>query len=178
VPNSHFDIKGDRVMITIRRIALVSSVTIALTALVATADAQSYGPGSGLMGPGMMMGPEMMGRGGFGRMCSPAAAGFAEWRLDRLERLIKPTDAQRIKFDEYKAASSKAAEIMRSACPTEVPATMPGRMEAMEKRMDAMLQSVKVVRPTLDAFYATLTEDQKKRLDSNSGPRRFWRWRE
>ena len=60
VPNSHFDIKGDRVMTTIRRIALVSSVTIALTALVAAADAQSYGPGSGLMGPGMMMGPEMM----------------------------------------------------------------------------------------------------------------------
>ena len=131
-----------------------------------------------MMGPGMMMGPEMMGRSGLGRMCRPAAAGFAEWRIDRLERLIKPTDAQRGKFDEFKAASNKAAEIMRSACPTDVPATMPGRMEAMEKRMDAMLQSVKAVRPTLDAFYATLTDEQKKRLDSSSGPRRFWRWHE
>ena len=165
-------------MAAIRRFALISSATIALIALVAAADAQSYGPGSGLMGPGMMMGPEMLGRGGIGRMCSPAAAGFAEWRLDRLDRLIKPTDAQRIKFDEYKAASSKAMEIMRSACPTEVPATITGRMAAMEKRMDAMLQSIKIVRSALDAFYATLTDEQKKRLDSNSGPRRFWRWRE
>jgi hypothetical protein len=170
-------------MTVIRRLALISSAAIALTALAAAANAQHNGPGSGMMGPEMMMGPGMMGpgmmgpgmmgHGGFGRMCDPAAAGFAERRLDRLERLIKPTDAQRGKFDEFKAASNKAAEIMRSACPTDMPATMPGRMEAMEKRMDAMLQSVKTVRPALEAFYATLSDEQKARLDSRSGRHRF-----
>ena len=166
-------------MVVIGRIALIASAAITWMALVGAADAQPYGGGPGMMGPGTMMGPAMMGRHGFGRMCSPAAAGFAAWRIDRLERLIKPTDAQRSKFDEFKAASSKAADIMRTACPVDVPATMPGRMEAMEKRMDAMLQAVKSVRPALDAFYATLNSEQKARLDSNSGPhRRFWRWRE
>lgn len=165
-------------MITIRRIALISSATIAFAALIAAADAQPYGREPGMMGPEMMIGPGMMGRGGFGRMCGPAAAGFAEWRLDRLERRIKPTEAQRGKFDEFKAASNKAVDVMRSACRTNVPATMPARMEAMEKRMDAMLQAVKIVRPALDEFYATLTDEQKKRLDSDYGPRRFWRWRE
>ena len=126
----------------------------------------------------MMMGPAMMGRGGFSRMCSPAAAGFAAWRIDRLERVIRPTDAQRAKFDEFKEASNKAADVMRAACPTDMPATMPERMEAMEKRMDAMLQAVKSMRPALDAFYATLSSEQKARLDTNSGPRRSWRWRE
>ena len=173
-------------MTVIRRLALISSAAIALTALVAAANAQHNGPGSGMMGPEMMMGPGMdrgmmgpgmMGHGGSGRMCGPAAAGFTERRFDRLERLIKPTDAQRGKFDEFKAASSKAAEIMKSACATDMPATMPGRMEAMEKHMDAMLQSVKTVRPALEAFYATLSDEQKARLDSNSGPRHR-RWHE
>lgn len=74
-------------------------------------------------------------------MCSSRATGFAEWRLDRLERVVKPTDAQRAKFHEFKAASHKAAETMRAACSTDIPTTMVGRM--VEKRLDAMLQAVK-----------------------------------
>ncbi len=163
-------------MSTSRRITLIASAALALVALVAAADAQPYGPGT-MMGPGMM-GPGMMGRGGFGPMCSPAAAGFAEWRIDRLEQVIKPTDAQRTKFDELKTASNKAANIMRSACPTEFPKTAVARMEVMEKHADAMLQAIKTVRPTMEAFYATLTDEQKTRLDSNTGRGRFWRWRD
>lgn len=162
-----------------RRVAVIASAALALATLVGTADAQPYGPGGRgqSWGPGMMMGPGMMGR-GFGRMCGPAAAGFAEWRLDRLEQVVKPTDAQRAKFDEFKAASKKAADIMRTACPTDFPATAVGRMEAMEKRMDAMLQAVKTVRPALEGFYAVLSDEQKARLDSNAGPGRYWRWRD
>jgi hypothetical protein len=117
----------------------------------------------------MMMGPGMMGPGMMGPMCSPRAAGMAEWRIDRLERAIKPTEAQRAKLDEFKAASLKAAEAMRSA------ASMVGRMEAMEKRLETMLQAIKTVRPALDAFYATLTDEQKTVLDSDGGRRRFWK---
>jgi len=64
---------------------------------------------------------------------------------------------------------------MRSACPVEVPATAIGRMEAMEKRMDAMLQSIKIVRPALEAFYATLSDEQRVRLDTAPERGRFWR---
>ena len=45
----------------------------------------------------------------------------------------------------------------------------------MEKRLDAMLQAVKTIRPALDAFYATLSDDQKARLDTPLGRIRFWR---
>jgi hypothetical protein len=55
---------------------------------------------------------------------------------------------------------------------------MPGRMELMEKRLDAMLQAVKIVRPAFDSFYASLTDEQKTRLNTSSGPGRFWRWRD
>jgi hypothetical protein len=103
---------------------------------------------------------------------------MAEWRIDRLERIIKPTDAQRAKLDDLKAASAKSVETMRATCNTELPATVPGRMEAMEKRLEAMLQAVKSVRPAFDAFYGTLTDEQKQRLNANTGPGRFWRWRD
>ena len=131
-----------------------------------------------MIGPGMMMGPGIVGPGAFGRMCGPGATGFTEWRTDRLEQALKLTDAQRPKFGEFKAASAKAAEAMRDACPTELPGTMTGRMEVMEKRTEAMLQAIKVVRPALDAFYATLTDQQKAQMNSSSGGRRFWRWRD
>jgi hypothetical protein len=125
-----------------------------------------------------MMGPGMMDRQLFGRMCGPHIAGFAQWRLDRIEQVTKPTEAQRAKFDELKAASNKAVETMRAACPPTFPATIVGRMEAIEKRLDAMLQAVKTVRPTLDAFYATLSDEQKANLNGGRSTRRFWHWRD
>jgi hypothetical protein len=172
-----------------KRKGFVAFATIALAAslLIATADAQPYGPGAGgpgprgngpgMMGQGMMMGPAIMHRRGFNRMCSPGAAGFTQWRIERIEQAIKPTDAQRAKLDEYKAASAKAAEAMRTACPTEVPTTIVGRMVAMEKRFDAMSAAVKTVRPALEAFYATLSDEQKARIDSNPRGERSWRHR-
>ena len=162
------------------RIALIAVVALMGAAILAAATAQPNGPGAGMMGPGMMSGQGMMGswmgRRGFGGMCNPGATGFAEWRTDRIAELVKPTDAQRVSFDEFKAASIKSAEIMRGACQTDVPATIVGRTEAMEKRMETMLQAVRAMRPALEAFYATLSDEQKARLDSNVGRGRYWRW--
>jgi len=64
---------------------------------------------------------------GFGAMCNPDATGFAEWQADRIAELVKLTDAQRSKFDEF-----KSAEVMRNACLADVPETIIGRTEAME----------------------------------------------
>ena len=159
--------------------SLFAMCALAIFSLLTAAEAQPNGPGRGSWGdPGYMMGPGMMDRHQFGRMCSPRSAGFAEWRIDRLERVIKLTDVQRAKLDEFKAASNKAAEIMRTTCTTDVAASMVDRMEAIEKRLDAMLQAVKLVRPTLEAFYATLSDEQKASL--NAGSRHGWyeRWRD
>jgi LTXXQ motif family protein len=130
-----------------------------------------------MTGPGAA-GSWMMGRRRFGGMCNSAATGFAEWRTDRLADLVKLNDAQRGKFDEFKAASVKSAETMRSACQADVPETIIGRTEAMEKRMGTMLQAIRNMRPALEAFYATLSDEQKVRLDSNYGRGQFGRWRD
>jgi LTXXQ motif family protein len=136
-----------------------------------------YGPRGG-WGPGMMMGPGMMGwgggTGGMGAVCDPRGAGLAEWRMERIERLITPNEAQRAALNDLRAASTKAAEIVATACPREFPESATARLELMEKRLDAMQQAIKVVRPAFDAFYATLNDEQKARINTG-GPRR-WGW--
>ncbi len=130
-----------------------------------------WGPGGYAWGPGGMMGPGWRG----GMMCGPGAAGLAAWRVAAIEEIVKPTEAQRPALDALKQASSKAADVVTAACREDYPATSPARLEAMEKRLDAMLQAVKTVRPAFDAFYAGLTDEQKRRLDEVS-PARRWRW--
>lgn len=134
-----------------------------------------YGPRGYGWGPGMMMGPGMMGMGGMGAMCDPRGAGLAEWRMERIERLVNPTEAQRAALNNLRTASTKAAEIVAAACPREFPASASGRLEIMEKRLDAMQQAIKTVRPAFDAFYATLNDEQKARI--NAGGPRHWGWR-
>jgi hypothetical protein len=131
-------------------------------------------------GPGMMMGPGMMGAGGFNFMCNPRAAGFAEWRIARIEAAVRPTEAQRGALDELRTAWSKAAETISAACTSDFPAKSTERLQAMEKRVEAMLQAIKTVRPAFEGFYAALDDQQRARLD-DIGPRRWgwhgWRWR-
>jgi hypothetical protein len=142
--------------------------------------AQGAGPGWGpvfMMGPGMMRGGGMWGS-HFGGACDPRFAGMGEWRIGEIERVIQPTGAQRTGLADLRAASAKAADALKSACPLEIPHTSAQRMAFMEKRMEVMLEAIRTVRPAFDAFYAALNDEQKARLDS-VGPRRgdwHWRW--
>src|SRR6266540_2083387 len=128
------------------------------------------------MGPGMMGGtpPGMMGRRGVdpndpditgprgdAELCQDRLTRVAQWRLERIARLVRPTDDQRAAFEELKAASAKAVEIMRAACPTE-------RMAMAEKWLEARLQAVKTVRPALESFYKLLSDEQKIRWSTGS----------
>lgn len=153
-----------------RRPALLTCAVVALSLLASGAEAQPYGSGGGMMGPGMMMGS----RAG----CGQGSSRFMHWRTERLADRLKLTDEQRAKFEDFKTASSKAADAMRSTCAADVGTTMPGRMDAMEKRMEAMLAGMKAVRPAFDAFYASLTEQQKAQFDSRAGRHRFWGMRD
>jgi hypothetical protein len=156
------------------RNAFVVAVALSLTVLVSEANSQPMGGGRG---PGMMMGPHVFGGEGMGRMCGPGSAGFVQWRTEHLDAL-KLNDAQRAKFDALRAASAKATDTSRAACSADVAATVPGRMEAMEKRMDAMLANIKAVRPALDDFYSSLSAEQKAQLDSGRDRNRFWHHRD
>jgi LTXXQ motif family protein len=90
--------------------------------------------------------------------------------------VVRPTDTQRAALADLRAASTKTAEALTSTCPREIPQTSAQRMAFMEKRMEAMLEAIKTVRPAFEAFYDTMSDEQKARLDS-VGPRRWgWHW--
>lgn len=129
-------------------------------------------------GPGGGMGGAAMGR--HEMMCGPRLAGMVAEHLAGIEDAVNPTEAQRSSFEALKAAAERARLVMRAACSTPSGATLPERLDAMQGRLEAMLQAMAIVRPAIDAFYGTLGDDQKSRLDAGGhwmrGPA-GWPWR-
>ena len=112
----------------------------------------------------MMERHAMMGPFGMARFCGPDGGRMGEFMIGRVERATQPTSEQRPGFDKLKEAIGKASETMRGACTTERPVTPTGRLAAAEKRLAAMLDAVRTVRPALDAYYNSLNDEQKARL--------------
>jgi hypothetical protein len=61
--------------------------------------------------------------------------------------------------------------MLKTACPAADAVTPPARLAAVGKRLDTMLQAVKLVRSALDDFYATLSDEQKAQFEA-IGPQR------
>jgi ABC-type transporter MlaC component len=98
-------------------------------------------------------------------LCDPRAVSFAQLPVDRIERAIQPTSQQEATFENLKATSASAAASLQASCPAKTPATPVERIDAVEMRLDAMVQAAKDVRPALGAFYATLSDEQKARFN-------------
>ncbi|MEJ0075889.1 MAG: Spy/CpxP family protein refolding chaperone [Alphaproteobacteria bacterium] len=121
-----------------------------------------FGERDGMMGE--RHGRGMRGFGMMGRVCGPDGGRMGEMMINRLERVTQPTAEQRANFDKLKEAAGKAHDIMRGVCPIERSATPTGRLANAEKRLAAMLEAVRTVRPAMDAYYGTLSDEQKARL--------------
>ena len=78
---------------------------------------------------------------------------------------MQPTDAQEQALDRLSDAMQEAVGILSEACPTTTPLTPVGRIEVMEKRLDAMIKAANNVRPALEDFYAALSNEQKAKFN-------------
>jgi histone H3/H4 len=101
-------------------------------------------------------------------LCSGQTAGLTDWPIERIAQTVEPNDAQRAILDELKDATAKALDILKTACPTALPSTPTGRIEAMRQRLDAMLAAVRTVRPVVEKFYQSLNDEQKARFNALS----------
>jgi len=93
-----------------------------------------------------------------------------------IERLLKPTDAQKTPLNDLLGASTKARETIAAACPRETVETTTVQLAVMERRVAGLLDALKIVRPAYDTFYASLDSQQKARLDALGPGRHGWRW--
>lgn len=98
--------------------------------------------------------------------CDANKPGLTNLPIERIEDAVKPTEQQLGSLDRLDQATSKAVQLLAAACPDDIPLTPIGRLEAMEKRLDAMVQAGKTVQPALEEFYASLTNEQKARFNT------------
>jgi hypothetical protein len=94
-----------------------------------------------------------------------------QWPAEEIEARLHPTEAQRTGLAALQNASAKAADMLATSCRIDESATPSARLAAVGKRLDVMLQAVKLVRTALDDFYATLSDEQKAQFEA-IGPRR------
>jgi hypothetical protein len=100
------------------------------------------------------------------QICSGQTAGVTYWQIDEIARAVEPDNLQRAALDEIKSATAQALDILKAACPTELPSTPTGRIEAMHARLAAMLEAVRTVRAPLAKFNSLLSDEQKARFNA------------
>lgn len=100
-----------------------------------------------------------------GQSCKQPKPGLATLPIEKIEDVVKPTDAQGADLDKLQDATGKAVGILQAACPDETPLTPPGRLDAMETRLKALIDAANTVKPALDGFYASLSNEQKARFN-------------
>ena len=97
--------------------------------------------------------------------CKQPKPGLANLPIEKIEDVLNPSDAQQRELNKLQDATAQAVSIMQAACPDETPITPPGRLQAMEKRLQAMIDAAKTVKPSLESFYASLSNEQKARFN-------------
>jgi len=166
-------------------VAGIAAATVGLAAAGAIAQRAHYwdghkgghfGHGAGIMSLGFG-GPNH-------RMCRGDTGEMADHMLVRVEHRVKPTDAQKGAFDEFKTATRAAAEKLREACPKHPAKTEDGerprrtpieRLAVTQTGLEASLEALKTFRPAAEKFYAQLSDDQKAKLDRGGRNKGHWK---
>jgi hypothetical protein len=98
--------------------------------------------------------------------CSQGAGSFLDLPVQRIEQVVQPTAQQQSAFDDLKKATQKAGDQLQASCPTAVPKSPVARVDTVETRLRAMMDAIKSVRPDLQNFYASLTDEQKAKFNT------------
>ena len=153
---------------TIRlKLVQASLGVVVFASMIAVAPATAQSPqrgGATAAAPPAVLGPAMLRPGTADLSCGAGPAGLGPWGADRIEQTLSLDGAQRTKFNDLKTASQRAIQYLNESCPKNEPVTPTGRLEAMERRLSAMLEAVRTVQPALDDFYGALNDEQKARL--------------
>jgi LTXXQ motif family protein len=102
--------------------------------------------------------------------CGQQAGSFIDLPVQRIEQVVQPTAQQQSAFNDLKKATQKASDQLQSSCPTAVPKSPVARVDTVGTRLTAVADAIKSVRPDLQNFYASLSDDQKARFDTMGPP--------
>ena len=141
-------------------------VTVFAGSAAHAAEGPGWGPGHGMMWGGPA-------RSWFGwrpgeHFCGEEGGRNVERFMALIERTVRPTDEQKPAEFALKDALDKSLTELAPVCeqahsgrwsPLE-------RLDAAEGHLNAMIKAIHVIRPALEAFYATLSDEQKTKFDA------------
>src|SRR5271169_2465739 len=69
-----------------------------------------------------------------------------------------------------RGTSEDAASDLQASCPTQIPQTPVALLDAVATRLKALADAMKSVRPKLENFYASLSDEQKASFNIMGSP--------
>jgi len=110
----------------------------------------------------------MAGKADLPRLCRSEAA-LPVVAIERIEKAVRPNAQQRAELAALSKAANAAEQGILATCPEQAPLTPPGRLRAIENRLQAMLHGVEQVLLPLQRFWDSLDKDQQTRFDGLQG---------
>jgi hypothetical protein len=89
-----------------------------------------------------------------------------QWPAEEIEARLRPNDTQRAALKALQDANTRAMELLSAECQPRDAITSPARLDAVEVRLADMQQAVHLVSTALEAFYATLSDEQKAQFEA------------
>ena len=105
-------------------------------------------------------------------LCADPTAAMTPWPNEQIERRVRPSNEQRQNFQTLQMTTRGMAQQLMASCPKAPPVTALERLDAAEKRLNAMLYAARMVGPALRAFYDSLSPEQKTRFTAVGGESR------
>jgi hypothetical protein len=106
------------------------------------------------------------------RACVGLAPGVADLPIDRIEHSVHPSEDQVALLNDVRSASLQANTVLKASCAEEIPLTPVGRIDAMERRFEAVGQVVSLLGTPLAKFYDSLSQEQAARFEAIATPKR------
>jgi LTXXQ motif family protein len=103
-------------------------------------------------------------------LCSNEAGGAADVPVKRIEQVVQPNGQQQQSFAALKTAAADAAQELQTSCPSAIPQTPVARLDAAAARLKAVVAAMNLVRPKLESFYASLSDEQKAKFNTMGPP--------
>ena len=91
--------------------------------------------------------------------CTPSEA--LQWPGSEIEARLHLNDSQREGLDALQRMSALARNTLNFNCQPDENLEPPDRLATADTRLDAMLDAIKLLRPALEDFLATLSDEQK-----------------
>jgi LTXXQ motif family protein len=100
-------------------------------------------------------------------LCGQQSGEVTTVPVRHIQDVVQPNEQQQqAALAALKEASRGAADHLRASCPTQVPQTPVGRLDAVRTRLQAMVDAMNTIRPKLQTFYSSLSDEQKARFNT------------